>query len=52
MENQLIACFMHLRYEKPSMAAGLMPASAIVILLMFTVFPDSFKLLAMRPHWV
>jgi len=24
MEIQLIACFMHVRYEKPSMAAGLM----------------------------
>jgi cytochrome c oxidase subunit 4 len=46
----IIAYFMHLRYEKPSMAATLMPALVMVILLMFMVFPDSFRLLAMRPH--
>jgi cytochrome c oxidase subunit IV len=46
----IIAYFMHLRYEKPSMAAALMPALVMVILLMFMVFPDSFRLLAMRPH--
>jgi cytochrome c oxidase subunit 4 len=46
----IIAYFMHLRYEKPSLAAALMPALAMVILLMFVVFPDSFRLLAMRPR--
>jgi cytochrome c oxidase subunit 4 len=46
----IIAYFMHLRYEKPSMAATLMPALVMVILLMFMVFPDSFRLLAMRPR--
>ncbi|MGA2072467.1 MAG: cytochrome C oxidase subunit IV family protein [Terriglobia bacterium] len=46
----IIAYFMHLRYEKPSMAATLMPALVMVIILMFMVFPDSFRLLAMRPH--
>jgi cytochrome c oxidase subunit 4 len=46
----IIAYFMHLRYEKPSMAAALMPALVMVILLMFMAFPDSFRLLAMRPH--
>ncbi len=46
----IIAYFMHLRYEKPSMAATLMPALVMVILLMFMIFPDSFRLLAMRPH--
>ena len=46
----IIAYFMHLRYEKASMAATLMPALVMVILLMFMVFPDSFRLLAMRPH--
>ena len=46
----IIAYFMHLRYEKASMAAALMPALVMVILLMFMVFPDSFMLLAMRPH--
>jgi hypothetical protein len=28
----------------------LVPALVMVILLMFMVFPDSFRLLAMRPH--
>ena len=46
----IIAYFMHLRYEKPSLAAVLMPALVMVILLMFMVFPDSLRLLAMRPH--
>lgn len=46
----IISYFMHLRYEKPSMAAALMPALIMVILLMFMVFPDSFRLLSMRPH--
>ena len=46
----IIAYFMHLRYEKPSMAATLIPALVMVILLMFMIFPDSFRLLSMRPH--
>ena len=46
----IIAYFMHLRYERASMAAALMPALVMVILLMFMIFPDSFRLLAMRPH--
>jgi len=46
----IVAYFMHLRYEKPSMAATLMPALVMVIILMFMIFPDSFRLLAMRPH--
>ena len=45
----IIAYFMHLRYEKPSLAATLMPALVMVIVLMFMVFPDSLRLLAMRP---
>ena len=46
----IIAYFMHLRYEKPSMAATLMPALVIVIVLMNIFLPDSLRLLHMRPH--
>ena len=41
---------MHLRYERPSMAATLMPALVIVIVLMNIFLPDSLRLLHMRPH--
>jgi cytochrome c oxidase subunit 4 len=46
----IIAYFMHLRYEKASMAAVLMPALVIVIVLMNIFLPDSLRLLHMRPH--
>jgi len=46
----IIAYFMHLRYERASMAATLMPALVIVILLMNIFLPDSLRLLHMRPH--
>jgi caa(3)-type oxidase subunit IV len=46
----IIAYFMHLRYEKPSMALTLMPALVIVIVLMNIFLPDSLRLLHMRPH--
>jgi caa(3)-type oxidase subunit IV len=46
----IIAYFMHLRYEKASMAAILMPALVIVIVLMNIFLPDSLRLLHMRPH--
>jgi cytochrome c oxidase subunit 4 len=45
----IIAYFMHLRYERPSMAAALMPALVIVIVLMNIFLPDSLRLLHMRP---
>ena len=45
----IISYFMHLRYEKPSLAWILMPALVMVVALMFLVFPDSFRLLRMRP---
>jgi cytochrome c oxidase subunit 4 len=45
----IISYFMHLRYERRSMALTLMPALVIVITLMFMLFPDSFRLLQMRP---
>lgn len=46
----IIAYFMHLRYERASMAAFLMPALVIVIVLMNVFLPDSLRLLHMRPH--
>ena len=46
----IIAYFMHLRYERPSMALALMPALVIVIVLMNIFLPDSLRLLHMRPH--
>lgn len=46
----IIAYFMHLRYEKASMAATLMPALVMVIVLMNVFLPDSLRLLHMRPH--
>jgi cytochrome c oxidase subunit 4 len=46
----IIAYFMHLRYERASMAAILMPALVIVIVLMNIFLPDSLRLLHMRPH--
>jgi cytochrome c oxidase subunit 4 len=45
----IISYFMHLRYERRSLALTLMPALVIVITLMFMVFPDSFRLVQMRP---
>ena len=46
----IIAYFMHLRYERPSMAIALMPALVMVIVLMNIFLPDSLRLLHMRPH--
>ena len=46
----IIAYFMHLRYERASMAAVLMPALVVVIVLMNIFLPDSLRLLHMRPH--
>ncbi len=46
----IIAYFMHLRYERASMAAILMPALIMVIVLMNIFLPDSLRLLHMRPH--
>lgn len=46
----IIAYFMHLRYERRSMVLTLMPAMVMVILLLFLFFPDSLRLLHMRPQ--
>ena len=45
----IIAYFMHLRYEKRSLVLLLMPAMVFVIVMLFLFFPDSLRLLRMRP---
>ncbi len=45
----IIAYFMHLRYEKRSLALTLMPALVWVVGMMFVFFPDSVRLYQMRP---
>ena len=45
----IIAYFMHLRFEKRSLALTLMPPLVIcIILLLIFFFPDSLRLLEMR----
>lgn len=46
----IIAYFMHLRYEKPSLAVTLIPPMVLVICLLFLAFPDSLRLLNLRPR--
>ena len=46
----IISYFMHLRYEKRSLALTLMPALVFVVVLLCAFFPDSLRLLNMRPH--
>ena len=43
----IIAYFMHLRYERSSLAWTLMPALVFVIGMMFVVFPDSIRVYLM-----
>jgi caa(3)-type oxidase subunit IV len=45
----IISYFMHLRYDRPSLGWTLMPGLIFVILMMFVFFPDSLRLLHMRP---
>lgn len=45
----IISYFMHLRYEKPSLAVTLIPPLVLVICLLFLAFPDSLRLLQLRP---
>src|SRR5437879_703555 len=47
----IISYFMHLRYERKSLVFTLMPALVFVIAMLFVLFPDSIRLLEMRPHW-
>ena len=44
----IIAYFMHLRYERQSLAWTLMPALIFVVGMMFVIFPDSLRILLMR----
>jgi len=46
----IISYFMHLRYERRSLALTLMPALIFVITLLFVFFPDSVRLYNMRPQ--
>ena len=46
----IISFFMHLRYDKPSLAATLIPPLVVVICLLFLIFPDSIRLLNLRPQ--
>jgi len=46
----IISYFMHLRYERRSLALTLMPALVWVIGMMFMLFPDSIRLYEMRPR--
>ena len=44
----IIAYFMHLRYERRSLAWTLMPALIFVVGMLFVVFPDSIRVLLMK----
>jgi cytochrome c oxidase subunit 4 len=44
----IVAYFMHLRFEKPSLVLSLIPAGVLVIALLFAFFPDSFRVLELR----
>ena len=46
----IISYFMHLRYERRSLVLTLMPAMIFVIGMLFVFFPDSMRLLHMRPQ--
>jgi heme/copper-type cytochrome/quinol oxidase subunit 4 len=41
--------FMHLRYEKPSLRLTLIPIALFVLVMMNMIWPDSFRLIHMRP---
>jgi cytochrome c oxidase subunit 4 len=45
----IISYFMHLRFERRSLVLTLMPAMVFVIVLLFLMFPDSLRLLHMKP---
>jgi cytochrome c oxidase subunit 4 len=45
----IMAYFMHLRFEKKSLILTLVPAMVVVISLLAIFFPDSLRLLHMRP---
>jgi heme/copper-type cytochrome/quinol oxidase subunit 4 len=41
--------FMHLRYERPSLRLTLIPIALFVLVMMNMIWPDSFRLIHMRP---
>ncbi len=45
----IISYFMHLRFERRSLVLILMPAMVFVVGMLFVFFPDSLRLLEMRP---
>jgi cytochrome c oxidase subunit 4 len=45
----IMAYFMHLRFEKKSLVLSLIPALVIVASTLVVFFPDSLRLLNMRP---
>jgi cytochrome c oxidase subunit 4 len=44
----IIAYFMHLRYEQPSLFVTLIPALVFVLIMMTAIFADSSRLAHMR----
>jgi len=45
----IVAYFMHLRFEKQSLVLTLIPALVVVASTLVVFFPDSLRLLNMRP---
>ncbi len=45
----IIGYFMHLRYERFSLALWLVPATVICMCLMAIMFPDAARALSLRP---
>lgn len=44
----IIAYFMHLRFERVSLALSVVPAGVVIISLLAAFYPDSFRLLELR----
>jgi cytochrome c oxidase subunit IV len=45
----IVGYFMHLKYEKRSLAISIIPATVVVMSLLMIFFPDGFRALALRP---
>jgi cytochrome c oxidase subunit IV len=46
----ILSYFMHLRYERRSLAFTVLPGLLFIIVLLLAFFPDSFRLYSMRPR--
>jgi cytochrome c oxidase subunit 4 len=46
----IVAYFMHLRFERLSLFLTLVPALVLCICLLLIFFPDSYRLLELRPR--